>query len=310
MRITNKMMMQSVSVNLQRQTQKLVGLNENIATGKKILKPSDDPVGMSRIMEFKKTISQVDQYMQNITTGKTKLEVMENILAEVENQINAVKKIAIDQSMGVLETRGTAAEQVKNSFEQIMDLANSKLGSNYLFGGHQPQTRPFTGNADGIADTADDYTVTYNGDTGVQKIMIGAGSQAKVNADGSEIFTGGSLEDGVDVFSIMGDLIAGLENADTAAGTDQITAQIALLEKAQEQVNSVRTRNAGTYERLETTESYWENFKINIEQQLSNIEDVDITQAVVDLKNQELVYETTVSLAGEILKNSLLSFLN
>ena len=310
MRVTNNMMMNSMSVSLQKKTQSILSLTEKIATGKKISKPSDDPLGMARAMDYRDTISQVAQYMENISRGKTKIEVMENILEEAEDLVISAKQIATDQSMGKLETRSTAADQVRSIYEQLFNIANSDFENSYLFAGHLNTAAPYIMNADGIDGNADDELVAYVGDQGDQEIIIGKNNHVKINATGDEVFgdpDGAGPE--VDVFTALYGLIEGLENTDLDAGTVQIQASVELLKSAEEQINSVRTRNAGTYDRLESSEAYWDNFKTAMEDQLSAVEDADLTQAAVDLQNAELIYETSMALSKEIIQNSLLSFL-
>ena len=309
MRVTNSMMTNSMSVSLQKKTQSLVDLSEKVSTGKKVLRPSDDPLGMARILDYRGTLSQIEQYVENINRGQIKIEVMEKVLGEVENQVINAKRIASDQSAGVLETRGTAASQIKNIFDQVLDLANSELQNNFLFGGNQTNARPFTRNADGIEGTADDYEVVYHGDNGEQKILIGKNSDVKISTHGNDIFTGDTLSNGVNVFNALKDLIEGLENPDTEAGTTQIRSQLDVLKTAQEQVNSVRTLNSGINQRLNSSKDYWSNFKGVMETQLSSVQDVDLTQAAVEFQKAQLVYETTVALANEMLQNTLLNFL-
>jgi flagellar hook-associated protein 3 FlgL len=309
MRVTNSMMTNSMSVSLQKRSQLLLNLGEKVSTGKKILKPSDDPLGMASILDYRGSLSRIEQYMENITRGKTKIELMEDVLGEVENQIMSAKQIATDQAMGVLETRSTAAEQMKNIFEQVLDLANSELQNNYLFAGSQTNSVPFTRNADGIEGTADDYEVVYHGDSESQNIIIGKNNHVNISAHGKEIFTGDAVNGGVNVFDVLNDLIQGLENPDAEVGTTQIRSQLELLKTSQEQVNSVRTRNAGINERLNSSEAYWGNFKTSIETQLSNVQDVDLTQATVEFQNAQLVYEASVALTNEILQNTLLNFI-
>ncbi|MBU4002886.1 MAG: hypothetical protein KKB94_11265, partial [Proteobacteria bacterium] len=111
------------------------------------------------------------------------------------------------------------------------------------------------------------------------------------------------------VFNTLKDLIEGLENPDTEAGTTQIRSQLDVLKTAQEQVNSVRTLNSGINQRLNSSKDYWSNFKGVMETQLSSVQDVDLTQAAVEFQKAQLVYETTVALANEMLQNTLLNFL-
>lgn len=309
MRVTNNLMMNSLRMSLYKSTNSLVELTEKVATGKKINRPSDDPDGMGRVLDFQNTISRVNQYMQNIAVGKTHMEVTENVLEEVENYIELAQTVALDQTAGDSDSRLKAVDQIKSYFDQILSLANSKLGDRYLFAGNQSDDEPFSRNADGIDGTGDDYLAVYNGDDGEYKIIIGTANQVKINSHGDEVFTGDSLVDGVNIFNVLNDLVTALENPDIDAGTTQIISQLDSLEQAQDQVNAARIRSANAYDQLKTTNDYWTDFKVNIEQQLSNIQDADLAQSVVELQNQELVYETTLALAGEIMQISYLNFL-
>jgi len=308
MRVTNNMMMESFKGSLFKNTQLLMKFNERISTGKQINRPSDDPAGMGKVLNYRKTISIVDQYVSNIDRAETQNKITETVLDAVADYIGMTKDIAMDQSMGSVD-RQSAAQQVKSIYDQLMQLANTKSGNVYLFSGNQTDTVPFTRNADTVEGTIDDYDITYHGDDGVFKIIIGEKNHMKINIHGQEVFTGESLDDGVNIFNVLKDLINGLENPDTEAGTTQITNQIDLLDKAAAQVNRARTINTGIYERLISTRNYWTDFRVSLEQLLSNIEDADITKAVVDLKNQEVIYEITIASAGEIIQLNLINFL-
>ncbi len=309
MRVTNKMMLDSVTGALNRSTQSLVRLSEKLSTGKKINRPSHDPIGMARVMEFRKSISKIKQYMSNIARGKILLETTESTLDGIEKYVDMAREIAVDQSVAVLDTRDEAAQQLKSIYDQILQLANSKYGNTYLFAGNKSDTMPFSRDADGIEGTADDYDTQYFGDDGSLKVVIAENSTAKVGTNGQELFTGDGIPGGINVFDVLKELINGLENPDTEAGTVQIRDQIDSLGQAQAQINSVRTRNAGTYERLKITETYWNDFKYRLENLLSGVWDTNTEQTVVELKNQEIIYETTISLAGEILNINLMNFL-
>ena len=310
MRVTNNMMMTAITEGLSRNVQSLVSLSEKLSTGKKINRPSDDPVGMANIMDYQKTLTKTEQYITNIERGKLQIETMESVLNAIEENLQLAEDIALDQSSGGIETRDAAIEQIKGIVDQVMQLGNTKLGENYLFAGHQSHTVPFVRNLDGIDGTADDYSVQYNGDNGDLKIITGEGSHVKINAHGDEIFTGDGVADGVNVFDVLEDLLEGLENPDEAAGQIQIQAQVENLAKAETQINSVRTRNAGTYERLETTLNYWEDFQYRIEQSLSSTQAINTEQTTVELNNQETIYETTISLAAEVMNINLMNILS
>lgn len=296
MRLTNRLMADTVLNSLYKNTQQLLKLQEVVSSEKRINRPSDDPIGMGKILDYRKVLSSIDQYNTNITRGKTQIDLTESCLEAIDDLVLKARRIAVDQSAGELETRPTAAQEVKNIYDQILQLANTKLGDTYILSGHQTDSAPFSRDAD--------YNATYHGDDGDIRIIVGDNLDIKINVTGED-----ALRDGVDVFDSLRHLINGLEDPDTTAGTAQIAAQVTPLSNALDQIKAVRADAASTFIQLETTENQLANFKLNIEDMLSDTEDADMAQAIVELQIQQTAYETSLATAARILQRSLMDFL-
>ena len=296
MRVTNRLMADTVLNSLYKNTQQLLKLQEMVSSEKRINRPSDDPIGMGKILDYRKTLSSIDQYNTNITRGKTQIDLTESCLEAIDELVLEARRIAVEQSAGELESRPTAAQEVKNIYDQILQLANTKLGDTYILSGHQTDTAPFS------RDAA--YNATYHGDDGDKRIIVGDNLDIKVNVTGED-----ALRSGVDVFDALRDLINGLEDPDTIAGTAQIAVQITPLSNALDQIKAVRAEAASTFTQLETTENQLANFKLNIEDMLSDTEDADMAQAIVELQIQQTAYETSLATAAKILQRTLMDFL-
>jgi flagellar hook-associated protein 3 FlgL len=230
MRVTNNTMVHSIVRYLTRQNEALFDRQNTIASGKKINKPSDDPLGMGRVLDYRQTIASIEQYQTNIQRGKTRLDVVEVNLELVDELLEVVRAIAEDEAGGTTASRQRAADNLKNLYDQILDQANSKFNDNYLFSGYQTKTAPFSRD-DTQATTFDQFTVTYNGDAGDMQFIM--------DADGQPIFHDAS-PGGIKIFDAMRDLIVGLENDDTAA----ISTQSGLLDQGQTQIQDIRSANA------------------------------------------------------------------
>ncbi len=296
MRITNKMMTDNVSANLFRQANRLLDAQEVVTTEKIINRPSDDPIGMGKVLDYRKAISSIGQYQRNLTQGKMWIEHSEVVLDEVNDLLRQAKEIALVQSEGSSERddRATAAQQVKNIYDQVMQLANTKLGDRYMFAGHQTGTVPIT------RDAA--YNATYNGDAGEIRMIIGENTDLDVNADGVQVF-----DNGTDTFDVLRQLKDALENP--VYNQTDISNQIQPIIDAGSQVKSARSEGAANYTRLELTESQLKILKLNVENMLSETENADIAQAIVNLKNQETAYETALAAAARVIQPSLINFL-
>ena len=303
MRVTNNMMTDSLVRYLTAQNEALYERQTIIASQKRINKPSDDPIGTGKIMDYRQTLSSIEQYQTNIQTGKTRLEVTETDLDLVNDLLELTKSIAETEALQTAESRQLAAEEVKSLFDQVLDLTNSQLNGNYLFSGYQTKTAPFSRD-DTLATTFDQYTVTYNGDDGDARFIVAHSTEIAIDADGRPLFHNAAAG-GINLFDSMRDLIVGLENDDTAA----ISAQVDMIDKARDQINNIRASNAPIVYQLETTENYWQNYQNKIKDLLGREEEADITQAVVELQSIELAYESTLATTARILQPGLLDFL-
>ena len=303
MRVTNNTMVHSIVRYLTRQNEALFDRQNTIASGKKINKPSDDPLGMGRVLDYRQTIASIEQYQTNIQRGKTRLDVVEVNLELVDELLEVVRAIAEDEAGGTTASRQRAADNLKNLYDQILDQANSKFNDNYLFSGYQTKTAPFSRD-DTQATTFDQFTVTYNGDAGDMQFIVADNTTVTMDADGEAIFQDAS-PGGIRIFDAMRDLIVGLENDDTAA----ISTQSGLLDQGQTQIQDIRSANAPILYQLKTAENHWEQYKPKIEDLLGREENADITQAVVELQSLELAYQSTLATAARILQPGLISFL-
>ena len=263
---------------------------QQIASGKRINRLSDDPIGMGQALGYRKTISSLEQYNENITSAQQHLNTVDEILNAVSELLEDAKDIAADLHP---EMRTMLADQVVNIRDQVFQLANSRNNGNYIFAGDLTDTQPFE------LDTATGV-YSYMGDTGNKDHIIGEGLQVSIEADGSHIFQGVA-----DVFDVLNDLETELR-ADNADG---VTAQLPLLTDVVDGLNGIRAVNAGQSNRLEATENYNKTFKVNVENLLSSVEDTDIVEAAINLQLQQTTYESTLATAAQIIRPSLIDFL-
>jgi len=302
MRITQNMMSNLFVRNIQKQTEAMLQRQEQIVTQKRINRPSDDPGGMARVLEGRSTLAAIDQYVKNIKQGKTRLDFNEETLNQVDDLVQQARKLAETNSGAEItaEQRALAAENVKEIYDQVMQLANSSFGGRYMFAGYQTDTAPFTRDAN--------YNATYHGDDGSFQIPVTDNVKVSVDADGRNYFQNGA-PGGVKIFDQLRDLINGLENADPVAGTAQIQATVDPLENAHVQITNKRSEAAPKLYRLEASEQYWTNFKAKVQDAIGRDEDADITRVAVELNNLQTSYETSMAAAAKIIQRGLVDFL-
>ncbi len=303
MRVTSNMMTDSLARYLTAQNEALYERQTIIASQKRINRPSDDPIGMGKVLDYRQTLSSIEQYKTNIQSGQERLKITEITLELVDELLQGVRAIALTEAGGTTESRQLTAGEVKNMFDQVLDLANSKLNGNYMFSGYQTQTAPFSRD-DTLPTTFEQFSVNYDGGVGDARFIVGHNSEITIDTDGRPLFQNPAA-DGIMIFDAMRDLIVALETDDTAA----IFAQADLIDHGRKQVNNLRAANSPILYQLEISENHWQNYKPKIQELLAREEEVDITQAVVELQSIELAYQTTLATTARITQQGLIDFL-
>jgi flagellar hook-associated protein 3 FlgL len=302
MRVTQNITTSNFISYINQHAENLLKTQQQIASQKRINKSSDDPIGMGQVLGYRTNLAATDQYQENIKQGMTRLEFNEVTLDLASDLVNTARQLAENYSGSTLSaaTRQSAALQVKDLYDQVMQMANSKFNGNYIFSGHATNTTPFSHDAN--------YNPTYNGDDGEFRIMVSDNVEVNIVADGRNIFQD-AANGGVNIFDELKNLIDGLENPDPVAGSAQIEATVNVLQDGRDQINSRRSEYAPVLYRLQATDEYLTNLRPKVEEAMASLEQADIAKAVVELQNLELAYETTIATAARIIQPSLLDFL-
>lgn len=189
MRIADKMQFNQVNKNISKNRTDMAELQNQAATQKKINKPSDDPLGASRVLSVRTEERGNNQFIKNINSAKSFLEFSDQSLGELSEILMRAKELAIGQASDAganAESRRATAEEVAQIFQQSVNIGNRKLGERYIFGGFKTQTTPFDRNGE------------YAGDDGDMKIQTHKDSFVAMNIPGSKVFQGVGLnEDGI-----------------------------------------------------------------------------------------------------------------
>lgn len=154
-----------------------------LATGKRVLTPADDPAAAARILGLREELSRAEQYQRNADFARSRLEQSETVLASAGNVVQRVHALAIRAQNGVLDDsdRRAVAVELRERLDELVALANSRdAGGEYLFAGYRSKTRPFALDAAG--------GVTYQGDAGQRFLEIGPGRQLAVTDSGEDLF--------------------------------------------------------------------------------------------------------------------------
>jgi flagellar hook-associated protein 3 FlgL len=168
------------------QQTKLAHLQEQIASGRRLTRPSDDPAASSRILELEQTIEMAGQHQANINMAESRLQLQETVLVGVENAMLRMRELTLQANNSSLptESRVAIAYEIDELREQLLSLANTvDADGAYLFAGFQNDDKPFVANSTGDVDH-----VNFIGDQGQRQLRISRDRQISVDTPGRELF--------------------------------------------------------------------------------------------------------------------------
>ncbi|MFZ6872971.1 flagellar hook-associated protein FlgL [Undibacterium sp. Di27W] len=155
---------------------------QQIAAGRRVLTPADDPIASARALVISQSDSLNTQLATNRQAAKNNLSASESVLGNVTDTLHNIKTLIVEAGNGTYSDteRGFIAQQLQGNLDQLFGQANSTDGTgNYLFSGFNTTTAPYTKKAGGA---------TYNGDLGQRFIQADTSRQIPLSGPGTEIF--------------------------------------------------------------------------------------------------------------------------
>ncbi len=290
------MMSQGMEDRIQRLSEHLMNLNEKIASGKVLNRPSDNPTALVDSMAIKTSLSQVEQYQEGIQTGVSWLNLRESALTNIEEVV--ARAIEIGTQMGSdsqsADTRASSATVVGQLLEEAIAQANVELGGNYIFAGYRLKTTPFTATVVGGIETAE-----YHGDTNDFQLQIGKDDTVVVGRNGQTTLMDSNL------FTALGTLKKALEDNDGAA----IRQQLDQLKSARDYLDNEIADTGAKGNRLDLKDAVWSSLTLDLKERLSDVEDADLTEMITELKQKELAYQVALMSSVRLSELSILNYL-
>lgn len=184
MRVSTALIHRQGLQSILKQQEDLLRVQNELATGKKILSPSDDPSGAARITDINEALNQINQFGENAGYATQQLNLEETTLTSSNLVLQRVRELAIQAAnTGVndLQSNRAIASEIKEKLQELFDYANEKdENGDYIFSGFQSKTQAFS------TDGAGNYS--FNGDQGQTAIQIGSSRQVTANDSGADVF--------------------------------------------------------------------------------------------------------------------------
>lgn len=181
MRVSDSMNYAKTKIALEKNRSEMSELQTQAASQKRINKPSDDPVGTTKLLNSRTDAKGIEQYLKNLDFAQTFLDFTDQSLEEVTNGLIRAKELALSQSNDPSSsdiTRKAVATEIRQLYNQALQVSNRKLGNRFIFGGYGTKDIPFQNDG------------AYKGDRGEIMIEINKGAYVAMNLPGDVVFLG------------------------------------------------------------------------------------------------------------------------
>jgi flagellar hook-associated protein 3 FlgL len=296
------------------------------STLKRLMKPSDDPIGNVDLLSIRSQNIDSAQYMRNAGFAQTQLSYTENVLDGISEIINKAKELAIGQASSIYapEVRQGVAKEIHQLRQQLLSMANKRIGNRYLFAGQKVLTRPF------------DQNGKFQGDTNRINVEISKDLYLPINIHGQELFFSSvkkpveksdvdlkppeiGISPEIDIMRkpasveevpmSMFDELRGLENALITDNPQIIQNLLERLDDSLDRIVAVRTKIGALMNTITNSEANIEKDKVANETQKSKIEDADVAELFGELHKEQNVLKATYKASSNLMNTSLMDFL-
>ncbi|MGE5472841.1 MAG: flagellar hook-associated protein FlgL [Ignavibacteriales bacterium] len=304
MRITNNMLVNNMMYNMGNNLGRLDKIQQQLATGKKISSASDDPIVASRALKLRTDVSEITQYNKNVKDASSWLDVTESTVSNMNDILQRVRELSVEGANGSLSTEDaqSVAIEVKQLREQIVQLSNTTYAGRYIFSGYktnQPLVDKNTNlyNIQVVSAGAGREDIEYE---------IGIGDKMNVNVLGSEVLGGaGTVGTAPKMLEDLDNLIGALN----ANNPTQINSSISDIDDNIDNLLMIEADIGARTNRLDLTKNRLEANETNFTELLSENEDADMAQVIMQLKSEENVYNASLAGGARVIQSSLVDFL-
>ena len=297
-RVNLETFISSTLANVQKSTSNMSRLQEQISTGKKVNRASDDPAGARKILSLRSEDLRLDQYASNIQTATQSLDFNAAALSNTSDIVQRITELTMQGVSGATDQSGRTiiANEINQLLETIMQSANSQRLGRYTFAGTETTTEPFvaTRNASGNISS-----VAYNGNRETIQYNVGPNTNTTVNLTGDEVFMKTRLFD--TIVKIRDNLFDG---AITFA-----TNELTNLDNASQNILNSIAKAGGISSTLELTGNRIDDTKLSLQEVLASAESADIAELVLKLTEQQSIFEASLSSGSYIFKTSILNYI-
>ena len=292
MRITNNVISRNALAGLQHSLRQVDEAQRRATSGLRVETASDDPAASTSIMASASSLRAIEQYTRNINSAGARLDNEETVLTSLTQILERAKQLGLAEGNGTasVQTRLVAKAEIDQLLQQAIALGNTRHEGEYLFGGDQSGTIPFTTVTAPFAAAAP---------TGTRRAEISSGLSVRSNHNGSDVFlTSGVLQSLSDLSTALG--------ANATAG---ITTSLTALDAAHLNVQVLTGEVGAASSQLEVATANLHALDTSLRAFKSNLQDADLEKAVSELVARQTAYQSAMLATSRVMGLNLAEYM-
>ncbi|QGG47483.1 flagellar hook-associated protein FlgL [Heliorestis convoluta] len=296
-RVTQQMMNNTFMRNLEANNRQMEKLQSQLATGKSIVLPGDDPVVAARAMFFRSNLTEANKYVDNASKAQLWLDTTEGALHNSTEALHRVRELLVTASSDAtsVDARRAIAKEIEQMKEHIKEIANTSVAGRHIFAGTHVHNEP--------AHVGPDGKIEWVGNDGFIELEIGMNNLMTLNISGSQIFK----VDDKSIFDVLDEVTTKLLDGNTPS--NEISSYLSKVDDFMNNTLDYMAEIGARQNRLDFTIHRLEGLILGLEEAKSNAEDVNAAKVITELQMQENVYRASLSVGARIIQPSLVDFL-
>jgi flagellar hook-associated protein 3 FlgL len=300
-RITSAMISSSVLGDINSSLSAMERSESELASGKSILEPSDNPYGASHAIELQSQLDGLSSYTSSVQDGITLENTASSALANINDLTQRARELVVQSSNGTYNQsdRENIASEIEQLTEGVKQDANTQYAGQYIFSGTLTGTAPYQ---EGSTDT-------YKGNSGSISRAIGPSSSVNVSTNISSLLGNGQASSDGKLLDTLRTISEQLRGGTPEDLNTLRTSAVKNLEANLETLSGLQANVGSVTDQLQAASTRIEDFQETITSALSNTENVDFAQVSIKYANQQAAYDAALRAGANIVQESLLNFL-
>ncbi|MBM7664863.1 flagellar hook-associated protein 3 FlgL [Solibacillus kalamii] len=290
MRVTQSMLSNNMLRNLSNSYAAMGKLQEQVNTGKKVNRPSDDPVTAMKGINYRAELNNVEQFARNIGEAHNWLDTTDDTYDKIGSALQRANELMVNASSGTTteDDRKKIDSELQQLREHVQNLANTKIGDRYIFSGTKTTTAPFDGEKY-VEDEAFNKTI---------EIEVFSGIMMPINSTPIDMFK---------------DIDAMFEEINTAIQSDtpasELSKHISTIDKNMNKLLETRAGIGARQNRVELMDTRLQSQEVIATKRMSENEDIDYEKTITQMITQESIHRAALSVGARIIQPTLTDFL-